>query len=446
MIDFGEIPISGLVSLRPLRIKLFAFLNEFNLGASRSIRISIILCELIQKVYHPSANIVLQIQSRTDNFIGLLFNVRFQPESETFLEDIIALDCFEKISTYSCHKDSTCKVIQCLVSFRNEIPNFTNVQIVKLKEGLQEKSRDELNQEISLKNIELRETNNALRKFLPKDFLKSLGKENIRDVQLGEAIEKEITVFFADMRSFSTISERLSPPELISFINIFLKRVVPIIHHHDGFVLTYLGDAIMAAFPHRVSDAISASIQIINELERYNSSMEGEISEKIQIGIGINFGKVMMGIIGQEDRMEPTIISDAVNLSSRLENLTKNYGADILLSEDAYHKLSRDEGNPYIIYYRDEVRVVGRVTPTKIYEVLATEIPRFKNRLEMQSELEALMEAVKLMHWGAVVAILEKLKLEYPEDKLVEFYWNRMQTLMEQGSDREDTIYNWNFK
>ncbi len=231
------------------------------------------------------------------------------------------------------------------------------------------KENSEMKSILQSKVNELNDMNLTLSKFVPKDFLNELGKTNITEFELGDAMEGDFTILFSDMRSFSTLAEGMTPPELIGFINTYLSTVVPLIHKYDGFVITYLGDAIMAAFPHRPSDALRSALGIMEALNSLNQKRFQEKQHEIKIGIGINSGTSMIGIIGDKGRMEPTIMSDVVNLSARLESLTKQYGMNIVFSNATYDRLTEEEKKEFSYRIVDEVRVIGKKVSVSLYEL-----------------------------------------------------------------------------
>lgn len=163
----------------------------------------------------------------------------------------------------------------------------------------------------------------------PRVF-KISSEKDIKDVELGDQIQKQMTVFFSDIRSFTELSESMSPMENFNFINSYLKRINPIIRKHNGFIDKFIGDAVMAIFPESPEDAISAAIEIQLEVRKYNSHRHNNGYRPIQIGIGINTGSLMMGTVGDSNRMDTTVIGDTVNLASRLESLTKQYFCQLL--------------------------------------------------------------------------------------------------------------------
>ncbi|MGB3149881.1 MAG: ATP-binding protein, partial [Maribacter sp.] len=203
-------------------------------------------------------------------------------------------------------------------------------------------------------------------RFVPNEFIKSLGKERITDVQLGDQVHKNVTVYFTDIRGYTTISEQMSPEENFNFINAFNLRMGPVIQQNHGFVNQYLGDAIMALFPTTPKDALLAAIDMQRQLTVYNLGREAKNRLPIKIGIGMHTGPLIMGITGDALRMDAAIISDTVNSASRVESLSKYYGARILLSESSIAGLG-DTGD-FHFRYLGKVQVKGKNNSLKIFE------------------------------------------------------------------------------
>lgn len=206
-------------------------------------------------------------------------------------------------------------------------------------------------------------TNESLRRFIPSEFLKLLGKDEIIDVQLGDSITKDMTVFFADVRNFTSLSEGLSSKETFEFVNRLLTRTDPIIRKNSGFIDKYIGDAVMALFEKKPDDAISSALELQNEVKQNNLLHK----QKIGIGIGIHYGNLILGTVGSEFRMDGTVISDAVNSASRIEELTKTYKLDILISEDCKNEVKQPEQFNFRMV--DMLHLRGKKALTKIYEV-----------------------------------------------------------------------------
>ena len=210
--------------------------------------------------------------------------------------------------------------------------------------------------------------NEASSKFVPVEFLHYLKKETITDIKLGDYQEFNMTVLFIDIRGFTKMSESLTPHENFAFLNNYLSVISPSISKYNGFIDKYIGDAVMALFPKSAEDAIDAALDIKNELLEYNIGRAKARYEPIKIGAGIHTGNLIMGTIGNESRMETTVISDAVNVSSRLEHATKFYGESILISDDVYKNLDNIE--KYVTREIDFVKLRGKTHKTTIYSVI----------------------------------------------------------------------------
>ncbi|WP_353572045.1 AAA family ATPase, partial [Candidatus Albibeggiatoa sp. nov. BB20] len=209
--------------------------------------------------------------------------------------------------------------------------------------------------------------NQAYERFVPREFLSLLDKQSVMDVRLGDQVEKEMSILFSDIRDFTTISEQMPPQENFDFINAFLSRMEPNILDFNGFIDKYIGDAIMALFPTNADDALQAAIDMLITLNEYNKTRGRPGRPVIRIGIGIHTGQLMLGTVGGRSRMDGTVISDAVNLASRIEGLTKTYGTSLLITEHTYHKLS--DPSQYKIRMIDRVRVKGKSEAVTVYEV-----------------------------------------------------------------------------
>ncbi len=220
---------------------------------------------------------------------------------------------------------------------------------------------------ISLQNAflydQLSALNQAYERFVPKEFLNLLEKESMVDVGLGDHIQREMTVMFADIRQFTALSEQLSPRDNFRFINDYLSVMEPCILRWGGFIDKYIGDAIMALFPGGADDALQAALDMLAQLDVFNQSQE----QPVRIGIGLNTGNLILGTVGSAQRMDGTVISDAVNVAARVENLTKRYGAHILITANTFLKLK----NPgkYPLRVLDQAEVEGKTERVTLYEV-----------------------------------------------------------------------------
>ncbi len=209
-------------------------------------------------------------------------------------------------------------------------------------------------------------------RFVPTEFLEFLSRRSIVDVELGDQTQQVMTVLFSDIRSFTTLSEQMTPEQTFRFINSYLNRVAPVIQEHGGFIDKFIGDAIMALFPGDPVHAIRAAQGLQSAVEGLNAELALTGQPPVSIGVGLNTGLLMLGTIGFADRMESTVISDAVNLASRMEGLTKHYHAFILLTGETLQaaNLTHDEGRN--LRRIDRVTVKGKTEPIDVYELFGS--------------------------------------------------------------------------
>jgi len=212
----------------------------------------------------------------------------------------------------------------------------------------------------------MRQILDVTNKFVPHEFIRSLGHRVITDVQLGDQVEKVVTVLFSDIRSYTTLAEKMTPEENFRFVSSFNERIGPIIREHNGFINQYLGDAIMAIFPGNASDALSAAIDMQRAVRELNVRRSEEGKPSITIGIGMHTGPLIMGITGDRERLDATTIADTVNTASRLEGLTSHFKVGILLSESSLQQLS--DTDSFHLRHLGLVQVKGKKEATRIFE------------------------------------------------------------------------------
>lgn len=210
----------------------------------------------------------------------------------------------------------------------------------------------------------------AFSSYLSTDLLNKLMQEPERLVLGGE--KKELTVFFSDIRSFTSISEKMDPQQLIQHLNRYFTPMSNIVMQHQGMIDKYIGDALMAFYnaPVDVKDhaaaACRSSLQMLDELEELNKAFVKEGLPKIEIGIGLNTAEVVVGNMGSDRRFNYTVIGDGVNLASRVEGINKNYGTHILITEFT-QAIVKDE---FLTRPIEKVRVKGKEEEVLLYELL----------------------------------------------------------------------------
>jgi adenylate cyclase len=206
-------------------------------------------------------------------------------------------------------------------------------------------------------------------RYMTQELAEELLK--LDDAKLG-GDRKDVSILFSDIRGYTTLTEHLEAEEVVSLLNEYFESMVDAVFKHKGTLDKYIGDAIMAVFgsPLPLEDhawmAVQTSLEMRHRLHEFNQRRYAANKPRINIGVGINSDTVISGNIGSSKRMEFTAIGDGVNLGSRLESITKQYGADIIISDNTYQPCQN------YIWARelDYIRVKGRYEPVAIYELV----------------------------------------------------------------------------
>ncbi len=205
--------------------------------------------------------------------------------------------------------------------------------------------------------------------YVPRELVDEMSRNPGNYSLAGE--KRELTVLFSDVRNFTTISEAMDPKELTQMMNSFLTPLTRSVHEHKGTIDKYMGDALMAfwgaplADPKHASEAVATALEMTQKIEELQDSFKQAGWQEIRVGIGINTGEMSVGNMGSEFRIAYTVMGDAVNLGSRLEGLTKQYGVQIVVSEYTV------EQAPEFLYIElDQVRVKGKLLPVSIHTPL----------------------------------------------------------------------------
>ncbi len=280
-----------------------------------------------------------------------------------------------------------------------------------------EAERNEITEQLKLLNL-------AYERFVPSEFLQLLAKESIVDVQIGEAVEREMSVLFADIRDFTALSEKMTPEDNFRFINAYLSRMEPAIADNNGFIDKYVGDEIMALFSGKADDAVSAGVAMLRRLTRYNTTRQRPDRAPIRIGIGINTGRLMLGTVGGSQRMDSTVISDTVNLAARLEALTKAYEVSLLISHETFLRL--DRARCYGIRLIDRVSVSGKSELISVFEVFEADRPDlYEGKRATKTKFEQAMMLYYLGSLAAAADLFEQCLRACPGDRVAQIYLDR---------------------
>ena len=274
--------------------------------------------------------------------------------------------------------------------------------------------------------------NEVIRKFVPYEFISSLGHEDITDIRLGDQVERIVTVLFTDIRDFTTLSEQMTPEENFKFVSSFNARLGPIIRSHKGFINQYLGDSIMAIFPGEPIEALNAAIAMQKAIDALNQERQAKGLQAIRAGIGMHTGPLIMGITGDDYRLDAATISDTVNTASRIESLTKHYQAGLLLSGDTLAHIPDTED--YIFRQLGKVLLKGKHNQLSIVECLNGHSPAIREK--RQSAIQLFHEAISLFQqqqFEQAIQYFERILNNDPDDHTSSVFLERSYRFAQYG-------------
>lgn len=289
--------------------------------------------------------------------------------------------------------------------------------------------------------VRTREINRSITRFVPEHALQLLGYNEVTEVAAGKQRELEMAVLFADIRNFTAMSEKMNSQETFNFLNAYLNRVGPAIRENNGFIDKYMGDGIMALFPFSADDAIKAVLRLSRELDEYNALRTNVGYTPIKIGMGLSFGTVAIGTLGEAERIDVTVVSDTVNLAARLQELCRRLGASVLLSERFFqqiHSLGEDD-------YRlvGQVRVKGKEELVTVFEVISVRSAAQCEELRLTKGIfERGIHSYWQKDYARAIELFQKCLTMAPDDRiaqlylqLCEAYRNNSQTLFTQDAE-----------
>lgn len=317
----------------------------------------------------------------------------------------------------------------------------TNDEIGTLTEGFNDMSHRLQSYFKSLTDI-----NKANARFVPRQFIEFLGKESITDIQLGDQVQKEMTILFSDIRDFTAISETMTPKQNFDFLNSYLGYMEPVIRMNNGFIDKFIGDSIMALFPENSEDAINSAIEMRIKLTEFNEIMQQFGKPAINSGIGIHTGMLMLGIIGGEGRMDGTVISDAVNLTSRIEGLTKIYGSSIVITEDTL--ININDPSHYHFRFLDVAKVKGKKEAVYIFEIIDGDPEPYKSlKIETKELYNKAIQHYKKREFKDSMEILKKIEAINPYDQVIRLYMHRCERFIQSGvPEHWDGVESFDYK
>ncbi len=272
----------------------------------------------------------------------------------------------------------------------------------------------------------LRKTKHAYGHFVPRTFLNFLGKSDIAAVELGDFVEMKTSIMFADIRNFTSMSEELKPEEIFRTLNGYLAQYEAPIHGHGGVIDKFLGDGALAIFK-SADEAVAAGNEMLDRVRRFNRERKLQSLPTAEIGIGINTGYSALGVVGNAERLETTVIGDCVNVASRIQDLTKLYGSRLLISETTY--LNLEDPTALAVRFVDRIQVKGRSRPVSVYEIFDEdndELASIKT-----TGLDLFEDGVSCFHLGyykEACEIFRRYDQVAKDDPLAKLYINRCVT------------------
>ena len=282
-------------------------------------------------------------------------------------------------------------------------------------------------------NQKLAEINQAIFRFVPQKMLSYMGRQDdIIAVKLGDQKQLNMTVLFTDIRDFTALSEKMSPEENFDFINDLLERIGPVIRQQNGFIDKYMGDAIMALFPESADDAVSAGIKILEEVQTLNQQRVKDGLMPIKLGVGIHTGELMLGIIGESERIEGTVISDVVNTSARLEGLTKRYECSMLVSQDTLDHLQ--DASHYQSRFIEQVQVKGRKGVISVHEIYNADPADLRDQKKStHTRLKQGIDCYYQRDFDKAQKIMTDILATFPADQVAKLYRQQAVRYLETG-------------
>ena len=270
------------------------------------------------------------------------------------------------------------------------------------------------------------------KKFVPNEFIRSLGKETLTDVRLGDQVEKIVTVLFTDIRDFTTLSEKMTPEENFKFVSSFNARLGPVIRANNGFINQYLGDSIMAIFPEDPEDALHAAVGMQKAVHELNKERKENGLPPIRAGIGMHTGSLIMGITGDEFRMDAATISDTVNTAARIESLTKYYKSPLLLTDHTLQYLNGQ--NNFHFRHLGSVKLKGKNNLLSIIECInGFDELQVERKLQTLSLFKDAMSSYHDQQFENALQIFQTILAQDPDDLTAIYFLDNTKKYLREG-------------
>lgn len=286
-------------------------------------------------------------------------------------------------------------------------------------------------QQVRQQQAQLAAAHRAATRFVPYEFLSLFGRSALSEVKRGDYVARPVTVYYSDVRSYTTLVEGHSPAQNLAWINEYLMAMERPIHGHGGFVERIAGDSIVALFGTGADEGLRAAIESLAALDEHNVQRVRRGDPALRIGIGVTHGECLMGILGGDERLQCSVVGDAVNLAARVEGLTKQLGT-LLITEQTRSALADPER--YAMRFVDRVRVKGQSAPTSLYEVL--DVLGAEERERKLATRDALATALAQLQAGELAgagSMMRELASRAPDDPAFAWHLERIAELSRQG-------------
>jgi adenylate cyclase len=286
-------------------------------------------------------------------------------------------------------------------------------------------------QQVREQQARLAAAHSAATRFVPYAFLSLFGRSELSEVQRGDYVARPVTVYYSDIRSYTTLVEGHTPAENLAWINEYLMAMERPIHAHGGFVERIAGDCILALFGTGADAGLRAAIESLEALAEHNADRARRGNPPLRIGIGMASGECLMGILGGDERLQCSVVGDPVNLAARVESLTKQLGT-LLITEQMRSALADPER--YCLRYVDRVRVKGQNAPTSLYEVLdALGAEERDRKLATAGALAHALAAFQAGDLADAGALFRELSRRDPDDPAFAWHLARMEDVTRHG-------------
>ena len=286
-----------------------------------------------------------------------------------------------------------------------------------------------------LERLDKARVRKTLERYVSKNVVKELLDNPQTFFNSLTGVRKPVTILFSDVRGFTTLTENADSAQLVKQLNEYFEEMVRLVFAHHGSLDKFIGDAVMAVWGNIVSEspaadarhAVATALAMRKSLEQLNADWRTRGVTELHIGIGLNHGDVIVGNLGSTEKMELTVIGDAVNLASRLESLTKEYHLDLLLGEN----VAKLVGDQYLLRLVDCVQVKGKTKPVDVFTVMGEGAGQTVSLPLWLARYEEGVRRYRQREFASAAQLFEESLNRQPEDYLCAMYLARCRALLE---------------